>query len=344
MARLNVILFGLGRMGQLYLRLFHTALAPHARILAVADPHTANLDRAAADYEIPHAFADPLDALRLPDADAVLIASPTSTHVQLIEAAADRGLPIFCEKPLALTREEHVAALHAVRRAGVPLQVGFMRRFDPAYRRAFELIAGGEIGKPILFKAVGRDPTCPPPRFADPRKSGGLILDMGIHDFDLARWLMGSEVERVSAEGGLLACPELAEVGDIDVAVVNLRFTDGAVGNVDVGRAAVYGYDIFTEVLGTEGSVRVGALRRAPLLHMTRRGAVRELVASFTERFAAAYEAQLVHFIECVRSGRCPEVGGEDALRAFEIGWAATRALDQGQPVRVSPAEIDTTL
>ncbi|MDQ7028819.1 MAG: Gfo/Idh/MocA family oxidoreductase [Ardenticatenia bacterium] len=343
MARLSVILLGLGRMGRFYLHLFHTALAPRARVLAVADPHIAELTSVLADYEVPHAFVDPHEALSLPGADAVLIASPTSTHVQLVEAAAREGLPIFCEKPLALTQEEHVAALRIVRRAGVPLQVGFMRRFDPAYRRAFELIVDGEIGKPILFKAIGRDPTCPPAHFADPHKSGGLILDMGIHDFDLARWLMGSEVERVSAEGGLLACPELAEVGDIDVAVVNLRFVSGAVGNVDVGRTAVYGYDIFTEVLGTDGSVRVGALERAPLLHLTRRGAVRELISSFAERFASAYEAQLVHFIECVQAGRHPEVGAEDALRAFEIGWAATRSLHQGQPVRVSFAETDST-
>ncbi len=335
MARLNVAILGLGRMGTLYLRLLHSALAPYARVHAVADPNIEERGDALAAYDVPHVLADPLEAVHLPGLDAVLITSPTSTHLNLIRAAADAGLPIFCEKPLALTRQEHLDALEAVQRAGIPLQVGFMRRFDAAYRRAFQLIADGHIGQPVLFKAVGRDPACPPPRFADPRKSGGLILDMGIHDFDLARWLMGSEVERVSAEGTLMVCEELDAVGDIDNAVVNLRFASGAIGNVEVSRTAFYGYDIFTEVLGSEGSVRIGHLQREPLLLLTRQGVAYETLSSFNERFGDAYVNQLAHFFECVRAQRQPEVGGEEALRAFEIGWAATQALLHGQAVSV---------
>src|SRR5260370_1992557 len=133
-----------------------------------------------------------------------------------------------------------------------------MRRFDPGYRDAFESISKGQIGRPVTFKGVGRDPTCPPLEYANPAHSGGLVLDMGIHDFDLARWLMSSEVERVSAEGALLVCEHFATVGDIDNAVINLRFASGALGNVEVSRNARYGYDVWTEVLGSEGAVVVG--------------------------------------------------------------------------------------
>src|SRR6266702_945939 len=160
--------------------------------------------------------------------------------------------------------------LYAVAQAHVPLQVGFMRRFDTGYQKAKALIDEGHIGRPVTFKSIGRDPFCPRREYADPVMSGGLIIDMAIHDFDLARWLMGSEVERVSAEGTLLVCKDLESVGDIDNAVINLRFVNGALGNVEVSRNAFYGYDIRTEVLGSEGALVIGTHQQTPVVLLTR--------------------------------------------------------------------------
>lgn len=335
-APLNVAIIGYGRMGQLYAQTIRTQV-PEARLLAVVEAADEARAKAAADLAPPHLFADAEAALALPDLDAVVIAAPTSAHAKLVIAAAAAGKAIFCEKPLALTLADTHAALDAVRRAGVPLQVGFMRRFDPAYQHAQALIAAGQIGTPVTFKSVGRDPFCPRPAYADPALSGGLIIDMGIHDFDLARWMVGSEVTRVSAEGALLVCQDLAAVGDIDNATINLRFASGALGNVEVSRNAFYGYDIRTEVLGSEGAVLVGRHQHLPVLLLNRAGAHTDVAPYLAERFGPAYQAQLQHFVQAVRAGNPPAVGGEDALAAFSIGLAATRSAQQdGAPVAIS--------
>ncbi|GAB4431892.1 MAG: scyllo-inositol 2-dehydrogenase [Chloroflexi bacterium OHK40] len=336
MAPLNIAVIGMGRMGQIYAQTLHTSVVG-ARLFAVVEANPEALARARALFAPPHALTSVDEALALPGLDAVVIASPTSTHAAIVTAAADAGKAIFCEKPLALTLADTHAALAAVSRARVPLQVGFMRRFDAAYQRAATLIADGRIGTPVTFKAIGRDPFCPDPAFADPTRSGGLILDMGIHDFDLARWLMGAEVERVSAEGTLLVCDTLRAVGDIDNACINLRFTSGALGNVELSRNAFYGYDIRTEVLGSAGAVLVGRHQHLPVVLLTREGAQTDVAPYLQERFGPAYQAQLQHFVECVQQGRDPAVGGADALAAFRIGLAATHSARQsGTPVNLA--------
>jgi scyllo-inositol 2-dehydrogenase (NAD+) len=282
---------------------------------------------------VPHAFADAYELIEHPEIDAVIITTPTSTHHHLVIAAAQAGKAIFCEKPLALTIEETQAALDTVGRAKVPLQIGFMRRFDRAYQKAWKLISEGQVGRPITFKSIGRDPFCPRREYADPAKSGGLIIDMAIHDFDLARWLMGSEVERVSAEGALLVCDELKAVGDIDNAVINLRFASGALGNIEVSRNAFYGYDIRTEVLGSDGALMIGAHQHTSVLLLTRAGAQHDITPYLMERFGDAYRAQLQQFVDCVRSGEPPSVSGADALAALQIGIAATQAYQTGRIV-----------
>ena len=211
-----------------------------------------------------------------------------------------------------------------------------MRRFDQPYADAHTLIGQGKIGRPLTFKAIGRDPFCPPPSYADPASSGGLLMDMGIHDFDLARWLMGSEVERVSAEGALLMCNELRQVGDVDSAVVTLRFASGALGSVEVSRTAAYAYDIRTEVLGSEGVVLVGADAFTTGLPVVARGRAAVNRETFLlERFGRAYEAQLEAFLTSVRHQQPAAVTGRDALAAARIAWAANHALQTGLPVAV---------
>ena len=341
-AQVKIGVIGLGRMGRLYTRMLATQI-DGACLYAVAEVDEQARSQVVDVLGVPHTFADAYDLMMLPELDAVVITTPTSTHHELVMAAAEAGKAIFCEKPLALTLEETRSALEAVARAQVPLQVGFMRRFDAAYQKAKTLIDSGQIGYPVTFKSIGRDPFCPKPEYADPAKSGGLILDMAIHDFDLARWLMGSEVERVAAEGTTLVCKVLASVGDIDNAVINLRFASGALGNIEVSRNAFYGYDIRTEVLGSEGAVMVGvclcppdSLQHTPVLLLTRAGAQHDITPYLMERFGDAYRTQLQHFTNCLTNDQPPLVSGADALAAYEIGVAATRSYQTGHPVSLN--------
>lgn len=334
-AFMKIGVIGLGRMGQLYTRVLATQING-AHLYAVADTDEQACSQVTDELNVAYAFPDPYELIALSELDAVVITTPTSTHSDLVSAAAQAGKAIFCEKPLALTLENTRSALEAVERAQVPLQIGFMRRFDAAYQKAKALIDSGQIGYPVTFKSIGRDPFCPRPEYADPAKSGGLILDMGIHDFDLARWLMGSEVERVTAEGTTLVCKVLESVGDIDNAVINLRFVSGALGNVEVSRNAFYGYDIRTEILGSEGAVIIGAHQHTPLLLLTRAGARYDTTPYLMERFGDAYRTQLQHFIDCLSGGQLPLVSGADALAAYEIGVAATRSYQTGHPVSLA--------
>src|SRR6266567_926399 len=306
-ARVKIGVIGLGRMGRLYTRMLATQI-DGACLYAVAEVDEQARSQVVDVLGVPHAFADAYELMMLPELDAVIITTPTSTHHDLVIAAAVAGKAIFCEKPLALSLEYSRLALDAVARAQVPLQVGFMRRFDAAYQKAKGMIDSGQIGYPVTFKSIGRDPFCPEPEYADPEKSGGLILDMAIHDFDLARWLMNSEVERVTAEGSLLVCQELAAVGDIDNALINLRFHSGALGNVEVSRNAFYGYDIRSEVLGSEGALTIGVQQYTPVVLFTRAGAQHDVMPYLMERFGEAYRAQLQHFVDCLRNGQSPAV------------------------------------
>jgi scyllo-inositol 2-dehydrogenase (NAD+) len=333
-ASIKIGVIGLGRMGRLYTRMLATQING-VHLHAVADVNERARSEVADELNVSYIFADPYELIALSELDAVIITTPTSTHHDLVIAAAGAGKAIFCEKPLAISLEHTRLALEAVSRAQVPLQVGFMRRFDAAYQKAKTMIDSGQIGYPVTFKSIGRDPFCPEPEYADPTRSGGLILDMAIHDFDLARWLMNSEVERVTAEGSLLVCKVLKSVGDIDNAVINLRFVNGALGNIEVSRNAFYGYDIRTEVLGSEGAVMIGVHQHTPVLLLTRAGAQYDITPYLMERFGDAYRTQLRHFIDCLHKGQPPQVSGADALAAYEIGVAATKSYQTGGPVAV---------
>jgi scyllo-inositol 2-dehydrogenase (NAD+) len=333
--RLPVAVIGLGRMGQIYSR--HLAQRiPQARLVAIADVIE---ERAAALVEelgVDAWSTDYRDILADKAIRAVFVTSPTSTHREVVIAAAQAGKAIFCEKPIALNLEDTDAMLAAIDANGVMFQAGFMRRFDAGYVAAKQRIEAGVIGKPVTFKSIGRDPFCPDLEYAKPSVSGGLILDMAIHDFDLGRWLMADEVKRVYTEGGTLAFPQLNTVGDIDNAVVNMLFEGGALGNVEVSRNALYGYDIRTEILGTEGGVNVGYYQQTPLLVMTRQGISHDMVPYIIERFGDAYLAQSVDFVERVIDGRDPAVDGHDARAALEIGLAATQSYHEARPVELS--------
>jgi scyllo-inositol 2-dehydrogenase (NAD+) len=333
-ARLNVGLIGVGRLGRIYARDLATRI-PRARLAAIADVDRAAAAEVASQFDVHRWYANPTDLLDDPAVEAVVIVSPTNTHCPLTQAATSRGKPVFCEKPAALTLEEALTMKAAVEQAGTFFQLGFMRRFDRGYVAAKRQIQEGAIGDVVVFKSSSRDPFRPSVEYAHPRSSGGMLIDMGIHDFDLARWFMG-QVARVQAIGGVLVYPELGEVGDIDHAIVSLTFADGRLGVVDLTRHGVYGYDITTELVGTRGTLRVGYLRETPLLVMTKGAVTHDTVPYFMERFRDAYTAQLENFAENVLHDRTPPITVEDGVESLRIGIAATLARESGQPVDVA--------
>jgi scyllo-inositol 2-dehydrogenase (NAD+) len=333
--RLRVGLVGLGRLGRIYARDLATRI-PETRLVAVADPDEAALADVAATYDArPH--AQPERLFEDSDVEAIVIASPTHTHAALTIAACGTGKAIFCEKPPALSLAETAKMKAAVSRPGVFFQMGFMRRFDPGYAAAKRKVTEGLIGTPVVFKSSSRDPHRTTLEYANPKSSGGMIMDMGIHDFDLARFFMG-EVKSVTAVGGTLAYPELKTVGDIDNAIVSLVFSDDRIGVVDLSRNGIYGYDISTELLGTAGTLRVGYIRETPLLVMTKNSVAHDTVPYFMERFSQAYTAQLQDFARNVIEGRPPSLTIDDGIAAITIALAAERARTSGKPV--SPADV----
>ncbi len=327
--RLGVGLIGLGRLGRVYARDLASRI-PETRLVAVADTNAAATDEVARQYDVAGAYTDPERLLDDPQVEAVVIASPTHTHRHIVVAAAERRRPVFCEKPPALSLGETLAMKEAVERTGIFFQMGLMRRFDVGYAAAKRRVEEGLLGTPVVFKSTSRDPRRTTLEYADPRSSGGMILDMGI---------MG-EVRTVQTMAGTLAYPELKTVGDIDNAIVGLRFADGRLGVVDLSRNGVYGYDIATELLGTQGTLRIGYLRETPLLVLTKGTVAHDTVPFFMERFANAYTAQLRNFAANVLGGRPAPITIEDGIEALRIALAAHRAYETGRPVEVATVTI----
>jgi inositol 2-dehydrogenase len=331
--RLNVGLIGLGRLGRVYARDLATRIA-ETRLVAVADPVEKAVQEVATEYDVPGAYRNVADLVADPNVDAVVIVSPTHTHREVVLEAVGRNKPTFCEKPLALSLDECREMQTAVERHAAFFQMGFMRRFDPGYAAAKRQVLEGKIGKPVVFKSTSRDPFPPSLEYANPASSGGILVDMGIHDLDLSRWFMG-DVASVSAIGGVLAYPELATVGDLDNAIATLVFASGSLGVIDLTRNGFYGYDISTELLGTEGTIRVGYLRETPVVLMTRNCVAHDTVPYFMERFEKAYTLQLQNFAQNVLAGREPPVTISDGVEALRVALAATEACRTGRSVTV---------
>ncbi len=336
--KLTVGLIGCGRLGRVYARDLSSRIA-ETRLAAIADVNPAVAEDAAAEFGT-RAVADAGDLFHDPSIDAVVIVSPTHTHKELVIAAAGARKPAFCEKPLALSLADCEQMQTAVERGGAFFQMGFMRRFDPGYVAAKRHLDEGRIGRAVVFKSTSRDPYPPSLEYANPASSGGMLVDMGIHDFDLARWFMGN-VASVSAVGGVLAYPELASVGDIDNAIATLTFVDGRLGVVDLTRNGVYGYDISTELLGTEGTLRIGYLRETPVLTMTKNSVSHDTVPYFMQRFERAYTAQLQNFASNVLQQREPPITIDDGVQALRVALAATDAQRTGERVDVRSARAD---
>ena len=332
--RLQVGVIGLGRLGRIYARDLASRI-PETRLVAVADVVETAVGEVADEFDVRGRYTDPGALINDKDVEAVVIVSPTSTHKDLSILSTRAKKPTFCEKPPALTLTQTLEMREAVKATGTFFQMGFMRRFDPGYAAGKARLGEGKIGKVVLFKSTSRDPYRTSLEYADPKSSGGMIMDMGIHDFDLARFFMG-EVKSVAAIGGTLAYPELKTVGDIDNAVVTMTFESGALGVVDLSRNGVYGYDISTELLGDAGTLRIGYIRETPLYVMTKNSIAHDTVPHFMERFAIAYTVQLQDFARNVLQGRKATLTIDDGVEAIRVAVAAGLAFSSGQTVDVA--------
>lgn len=337
--KLNVGVIGLGRLGRVYAEDL-ARYVPSANLVAVADTRGDVAEKFAREYGIRKWYQNHHDLLNNKDIAAVAVITPTSTHKDVVIEAARHHKAIFCEKPISLSLAQAREMLDAVASAGAFLQMGFQRRFDAGYTEAKKKVDAGVVGTPVLISLTSRDPFAPPLEFCDPKASGGLILDMGIHDFDLARMFVG-DVGSVYAAGGALAYPEMTSVGDIDNAVINLVFENGSLGVVQLSRNSVFGYDIRTEIWGTKGSLQIGYFRHTPVLVMTKEGISHDVVPHFMQRFENAYLAQIEDFVTKVIAGAPPSISGIDALAALQIGLAATRSLHENTAVTVRALRAD---
>lgn len=336
--RLRVGVIGAGRIGSLHARHLATRI-PRATVVALADIREAAARRCGAELGIAEVYDDPAPVLAHPEIDAVLICSSTDTHAALIEAAAAAGKHIFCEKPIDLDLARVDRVLAAVQAAGVKLMVGFNRRFDHNFRRVRELVAAGAVGEPQILHIISRDPGPPPLDYVT--VSGGLFLDMTIHDFDMARYLMGSDVTELYVEADVMVDPAIGEAGDLDTAVITLRFESGAIGTIDNSRRAVYGYDQRAEVFGSGGAVRTENDFANTAVLSDAHGIRADCPLNFfMDRYIESYVTELTAFVDCVLEDKDPPTTGEDGRIAIAMGYAARQSHKEHRPIRVAEVSL----
>ncbi|WP_027417618.1 inositol 2-dehydrogenase [Aneurinibacillus terranovensis] len=341
METVKIGIIGAGRIGKLHAE--NLVRIPQVEIRAISDIFPDQIQSWAESFGIPKVIKDYQDILNDPEIDAVFICSPTHTHVSVITEAAKAGKHIFCEKPISFDLEQTLQALQVVQECGVKFQTGFNRRFDHNFKQVREIVEAGKIGEPYVIKITSRDPETPPSEYI--KVSGGMFIDMSIHDFDIARFLSGSDVEEVYAQGAVLVDPVFAEYGDVDTAIISLKFKNGALGIIDNSRKAVYGYDQRVEVFGSKGCVNI----KNDLPSTAEVSTVDGVIADkpkyfFLERYREAYVEETKAFIDSVLYGKDVPVDGNDGLQAELIAHAAKKSLVEGRPVKiaqVTPKEIN---
>ena len=324
-------IIGAGRIGKLHA----DNLLSHvdgARLKAITDPF---LDEDwAASRNIPLTGKDHRILLDDPEIDAILIGSPSAEHAPQMIECAEAGKHIFCEKPIALDPEIIRNTLAEVDKSGVKLQVGFNRRFDPNFSAVQHQVASGALGDPHIIRITSRDPAPPPAEYV--AGSGGMFLDMTIHDFDMARFLSSSEVTEVHAYGAVLVDPEIGKAGDIDTAVISLKFANGALGIIENSRKAVYGYDQRVEVFGAKGTAMADNNTPTSMIVLNESGTIRDKpLYFFLERYKIAFVAEMQAFVDAIREDKPTMVSGKDGLVPVLIALAAQESLKTGKPVQV---------
>jgi myo-inositol 2-dehydrogenase/D-chiro-inositol 1-dehydrogenase len=332
--RLRFGVIGAGRIGQLHARHLSHRIA-RADLVMVSDVVEEAARRCAQECRIAQCSRDYHDILQHPDIEAVLICSSTDTHAQIIEEAASAGKHIFCEKPIDHDLRKIDRALAAVEKAGVLLQVGFNRRFDANYRRVRQAVERGEIGEPCLMHIVSRDPGPPPIEYI--KVSGGIFLDMTIHDFDMARFLIGSEVEEVYTAGAVRVAPAIGEAGDLDTLIITLKFTNGVIATIDNSRKAVYGYDQRVEVFGSKGCISIANNYPNTATIQTEDSIRRDLPLNFfLDRYVDSYLDEIDQFIRAVLENSPVPVSGNDGRIPVVMAQAARRSYEEDRPVRLA--------
>jgi myo-inositol 2-dehydrogenase/D-chiro-inositol 1-dehydrogenase len=327
-------LIGAGRIGRVHAETVAFRL-PEAEIAAITDVNLEAAQSLAAHCNIPKVAASAAEIFTNPKIDAVLICTSTNTHADLIAEAAKADKHIFCEKPISLSLEKIDASLAAVKAAGVKLQVGFNRRFDSNFIRVREAVASGEIGTPSLLHIISRDPAPPPLSYLRP--SGGIFLDMMIHDFDMARYLMGDEVEEVYASAGVMIDPGFRNEDDFDTALVVLHFRSGAIGTIDNSRKAVFGYDQRVEILGSKG--KIASENRYPnqvVVSGEKRVYTDLPLNFFMQRYTESFALELEMFTQAVLHDKPIPVTGADSRFPVVMALAARKSLDEHRPVRLA--------
>lgn len=336
---LQVGVIGAGRIGKLHAENLVSRVAG-AKVVAIADVNLNAARQVADQLSIPIVSNDYQDILNNPDVQAVVICSSTDTHSLIIGQSAEAGKHIFCEKPIDFDLKKIDLALSLVEKAGVKFQVGFNRRFDLNFYRIRQAVLAGTVGKVQMVHITSRDPAPPPVEYI--KSSGGLFLDMMIHDFDMVRFLVGAEVEEVYAVGGVLVNPQIGEAGDVDTAIVSLKFANGVLGTINNSRQAVYGYDQRAEIFGSEGAA--SAINNYPnqVIFSTAQNIYRDLPLNFfLERYNDSYIAEIKAFVEAVETDGPVPVTGLDGRAPVVIGLAATRSLKEGRPVKISEIQPD---
>lgn len=331
MNKINVGLIGLGRIGKIHIKNLLQLEGVSVHMATDPDPAAQQFARDLGVANVGSAYQQIFDD---PAIDAVIICSPTDTHFDCIERAAAAGKHIFCEKPLDMTVEAIQQIQSIVAKAGVKLQVGFNRRFDVHFAKIRDLVAAGKVGETHILKITSRDPGPPPISYIE--RSGGLFLDMTIHDFDMARFIVGSEVKEVYAIGKVRVDSAIGEAGDVDTAIVNLTFEDGTIATIDNSRKATYGYDQRLEIFGSKGMAHIENQKPDSHILFDDSGAHQPpLLDFFLERYKDAYLQEMQAFASAIQEGTAVPVGGQDALMATMIGLAAWKSVKENRPVRM---------
>ena len=334
MKKLKLGVIGTGRIGKVHIATLVQSV-PKAEVVAIADINIAGAREVAKDFGISTVYSNYMDVTNNPEVEAVVICSPTNTHAQYVIAAAKAGKHIFCEKPVDLSLEVIRGALDAVNKAGVKMMVGFNRRFDPNFYKIRQLVTEGKIGEPHILKITSRDPAPPPAEYS--AVSGGMFMDMTIHDFDMARYIVGSEVTEVYTKAAVMVDPEIGKAGDVDTAVITLTFANGAIGVIDNSRKAVYGYDQRVEIFGSKGMACADNNYPENHRYFASDGVHGSLPLNFfMERYLEAYANEMKIFCESVINNLPLPVSGNDGLMSVAIAMAAKKSYLENRPVELS--------
>ncbi|MFU2077417.1 MULTISPECIES: inositol 2-dehydrogenase [Avibacterium] len=332
---IKVGIIGAGRIGRVHSESI-SKYVKGAEIKAISDIRvTDELITWADNMGIPNVYDDYSKILNDPEIDAVLVCSSTDTHAPISIEAARAGKHIFCEKPVDPNKDKIREVLAEVEKAGVKFQVGFNRRFDHNFKAIRDRVVAGDIGEPHLIRVTSRDPDAPPIEYV--KVSGGLFFDMTIHDFDMIRYLSGSEVVEVYAAGGVLVNPEIGKAGDIDTAVITLKLANGAIGVIDNSRKAVYGYDQRAEVFGSKGAVQTSNDTDSTAVYSCELGVISEKPKYFfLERYMQSFAEEIRSFVEAIVHDKPTLVNGNDGLQPVLIALAAKKSLEEGRPVKIT--------